>query len=184
MSLQRIAVGAYARLVADKIGLRDWSIHVLDESPRPGDAADMRGVYGRRVAEIRISDEALAGEPEKLRYYVVHELVHCHFASMHNYLDLILNAGEQVAYGQCYEYGVDAAASALAPHMPLPKRGREVGVNMSLIRPWQSNRDRGSRAPDDGGGQPRHAAAQPRRQGRAPHAARRVRAIPRSAGSR
>lgn len=117
----------YVRKIADMIGLRDWDIEVSERKPDIANAAEVICVSGRRAAIIKLSNYFMTTTRDSQRYLVTHELVHCHFASMHNFLDATLEGPHYTAYNHAYEYGVDATAAALAPFLPLPpRRKRDV----------------------------------------------------------
>lgn len=123
----RKALGRYIRHVADLMELHDWRLHLQDEPSEDDCNAQTRLIYGRKVAEIKVAEGFRFIEPERIRQTVIHELVHCHFAAISNQVgnDLGEPLGKQAAdlfyeaWLRNFEYGVDATAAALAPHMPL-----------------------------------------------------------------
>lgn len=126
------ALGQYIRWIADEIGLRDWTLHLLDETADEDCNAQTRLIFGRKLASIRVATEFRELEPERIRQTIVHELVHCHFAAATNQVehDLSEHLGSQASnlffagFLRNLEYGVDAVAGALAPHMPLIDWGK------------------------------------------------------------
>lgn len=109
------------------MALRDWTID-LQRQPCDDDCnAQASLVYGRKIVRIRVSRDFRGFDLERVRQTVVHELVHCHFAAadMQVEHDLPDHLGKQAAelffdsFRRNMEYGVDAMAAALAPHMPL-----------------------------------------------------------------
>ncbi len=115
----------YVRDMADRMGLRDWKITILDE-PSDDDAAGGQCdlVYGRKVADLKIR---VPSAPEELRHVVVHELLHCHAAL----LDWNANSIEKALSPQAFDlwhYGfedaqeimIDGIATAWAETLPLP----------------------------------------------------------------
>ena len=123
----RKALGAYIGRIADEIGLRDWDLRLLHETCDDDCNAQCAIVYGRKLAYIRVNEDFRGYAPGRIRQTIVHELVHCHFAAADNQVqhDLDDHLGDQTAqvffnaFRRQMEYGVDAMAAALAPHMPL-----------------------------------------------------------------
>lgn len=126
----------YVRDIADEVGLRDWRFDVKGE---PGDDAYARcePVDGQRYAVLRFGSDFEKLEPERRRAVVVHELVHCHTASLQSQVesDLAPHLGPSVdrmffdSFRRNVEYAVDAVAEALAIHLPLPpERPQSHGV--------------------------------------------------------
>lgn len=133
----RKALDAYVRLVADAMGLRDWNIvaafgkvkHDAKNKPQKGEdwCATCAPTPGRKHADITFAPYMRDAPREDLRQTTVHELVHVHFYGMWDTLrrdTLILLDQEPydvwiAGVERHMEYGVDALADALAPHMPL-----------------------------------------------------------------
>lgn len=116
----------YVKELANKMGLRDWSFEIVREQPDvdssggPSTAA-IGCVYGRKMATIKLSDGFLEdATPEEQRQTLCHELAHALFAPMHQFLHDELEGPAFKAYLLLMEYGIDATADAIAPHMPLP----------------------------------------------------------------
>lgn len=125
---ERKTLEAYTRSVADSMCLQDWTIHLDWENPAgDGDGASIAWPEGRKNAAIRLSAEFTDYDAEEQRYVIVHELVHCHLASMQDTVeeDLQVHLGRPTydiysrSFRRALEYGVDALASALASYMPL-----------------------------------------------------------------
>jgi hypothetical protein len=123
---RRRAYGPYFRALADLMGLRDWTFELKDgPSDEPDHAAAIQCVYGRRLGHIFLADAFLDADPAERRATAVHELLHAHFAGMHNLLHNERREGAVSdtlfrAYDLAMESGIDAVAEALAPHLPLP----------------------------------------------------------------
>ena len=118
----------YIRDLADRVGLKDWRLVLLDEMPANADrAAECHPVYGRRFAQLRFSDDWATNDPDQLRRYVVHELLHCHFEP----LDWVVNNTQpglgnhafdivHAAFVDALEVCLDAIATEWAETLPLP----------------------------------------------------------------
>lgn len=136
---QRRRLSTYVRWVANAMDLRDWTLILVHDPPTDEAASgEVRCVLGRRVAEIRFDPEwILDRSPAEVRHTVVHELVHCQLADPHNLVQHVLpdihgpgrkrsvlgQTGYDAFYGAfllAIEHSVDALASTIAPHMPLP----------------------------------------------------------------
>lgn len=118
--MNRDDAGGYARRLADSMGLRDWSVHVLSGRPGDDENASICCLWGRRVAEIKLSDDWFADDPPRQRQALVHELIHAHLASMHWLVQDALEPSLHPAYELTLEYAIDAMAEAWAPFLPLP----------------------------------------------------------------
>lgn len=111
----------YLRLLADLMGLRDWTIELVHESPCEGDAlASVVCVYGRRLARICVSDQFLDRSPEGQRYVCAHELVHCHMDAAWMIAIDSLDHAVHAAFRRMAEHGIDSIAEAWSVHLPLP----------------------------------------------------------------
>lgn len=123
----RKALIAYIRSTADAMGLRDWDIRLDEEWAQQGKAASVQAAYGRKFARIWIGREFRTESPEDQRNTVVHELIHLHlesagdmvFSDLEKILGRPADAVFTNGFSRQLEYGVDALACALAPHMPL-----------------------------------------------------------------
>lgn len=118
---QFIALGEYVRWLADKLGLRDWTL-VLSKTPDedPTNIASVTPVEGQFRAVIQLSDTFADREPEDITNTLVHELIHCHHRDMNDLIRLGLpNYLGQTVFGifgegfrQAEERSVDALAGA------------------------------------------------------------------------
>lgn len=123
----RKALGEYMRNIADVMGLRDWTLNLLHEPCDDDCNAQVRLIYGRKVADIRVSEAFRSFDPERIRRTVVHELIHFHFAACSNLIehDLSGHLSKQAlniffsAWVRDFEYGVDGLATAVASSLPL-----------------------------------------------------------------
>ncbi len=131
MPKSRLLYQPYIEELKNRMGLRDWDIVMSDENPPDTAAADMTAIQGRKLVFVRLHSESLKLSREKVRYLFVHELVHCHFAGMHNYYDAVSSGlSESTAMDHFYEYGIDATARIIAPFMPLPAPGTKKGYTL------------------------------------------------------
>lgn len=127
----RDELGKYLRKLADVMGLRDWDIQLVDDAPSDGGAAaSIWVVYGRKRAEVRFTHDWSANTPEQLRYYAVHELVHCHLDGgfeVVNNLELTigkpLHAVTWNFMKDHIEHATDGIAMAWAETLPVPVKG-------------------------------------------------------------
>jgi hypothetical protein len=125
---QRRAIGAYVRAIADALLLRDWRFELpFDPPPSPNAFAQVRPVYGRRIAQLWFCRDFADLEPEKIRHVVTHELLHVVTDQITSTLE---NAGERLVGAPAFavlweatrersEQATDQLADALAPHLPL-----------------------------------------------------------------
>lgn len=124
----RSRLSAYLRDLADRMGLRDWEINVADGPlDDKTNAGEVHVVYGRRIANIAIDPKLAADGADEVRHVCTHELLHCHFkafqwclANVETHLgppvyNLLFNS-----YKDAEELAIDAVATALARHLPLP----------------------------------------------------------------
>jgi hypothetical protein len=110
----------YFRALADLMSLRDWTVGVEDAPPDPDHLAEVDCRYGRRIAWFRLSEAYLDSAPERQRQTAAHELMHLHFEPMRRLLLGLLDDTIWKAVDLPFEYGIDAAAEAIAAHLPLP----------------------------------------------------------------
>ena len=126
----------YIRDIADRLRLRDWTVRVKDDGPEGrDDHASVQCVYGRKLANIRLSDEFLGDDPEEQRHTVVHELLHCHLVDGWWYAHGRLDDAGRDAFTRFMEKGIDGLADAIAPLMPLPAVPAPTG-NGDGPPPW------------------------------------------------
>lgn len=78
----------YVRLVADALGLKDWSFYA-ERKDSEDNTAECACVYGRQYATIRFDRAFFEETPDEQRIIVIHELLHCHHAPVD---ELIENA--------------------------------------------------------------------------------------------
>lgn len=118
---RRRRFGSYLRDLADRLGLRDWTVRVLDGAPDTPDAvATVDCPSGRKIAAVNLSDGFLDLSPAEQRQTLTHELVHCHFWPAYDLAHQYLSEDAFAAFRQALEYGVDGLADVLAPHLPVP----------------------------------------------------------------
>lgn len=123
----RRALGEYIRHVADRMELRDWTLHLDSDPCHDSNNASMNSIYGRKIARIRVHEGFRTWEPERQRHAIVHELVHCHLWSATEMVQCDLaehlkKQGDRIfwdGFRRQVEYGVDGLASAIAKHLPL-----------------------------------------------------------------
>jgi hypothetical protein len=120
----------YLRELADLVGLRDWTINVLETPPsNPEHAASIDVRYGRKYVNIDFLPEWASWPAEDLRQTCVHELLHCHINHVRWPINNIQELVGHAIYTPLYEsvtdyieYAVDAIASEWAKTLPLPIR--------------------------------------------------------------
>lgn len=130
----RLALGAYVRRLADRMGLRGWRFE-LDYDPQDADGvtAESDLLEGRAVSVIRFSERFLEGDDDERRESVVHELLHCHHAEatymveadLRDALGTTAHDLFTAAWRRSMERCVDRLAALVAPTMPpcrLPDR--------------------------------------------------------------
>lgn len=125
-------LGEYMRVLADLMGLRDWTVNVL---PTPCDteyAAQVEVRYGRKFANVQFADDWANVSPESLRATCVHELLHCHLKPTEWALNNVQFTLGSLAFGvlegaytDALEVAVDAIASEWAKTLPLPVKEDE-----------------------------------------------------------
>jgi hypothetical protein len=117
---ERTRFAHYARSLADRMALRDWTTTISSDLPCDPDAlASVVCCEGRRHATIRLSVEFLEGEPAEQRQIMCHELAHCHFAAAARIAEKQLG-DQHESFKLMLEYGIDAVAESWAAHLPLP----------------------------------------------------------------
>lgn len=129
----RVQLGLYLRELADLMGLRDWTINLMHDTPdNPHHAACVDVRYGRKVANISFEENWAGSDPETLRETCVHELLHCHINRVRNPLDNIEHGIGQLLYNTTYnaltdyiEDATDAIATEWARTLPLPVKAKK-----------------------------------------------------------
>ncbi len=107
--------------------LRDWRICLLPEPAEDDSCGQIKVIYGRKVAEMRVNSRFREYTLENQRDTIIHELVHCHLESpcnmVQNDLEALLGSATDGVFWEGYkrqmEYAVDALAKAIAKHLPL-----------------------------------------------------------------
>ena len=117
----------YIRELADLMGLSEWRLTLLDDDCPPENGADVSITYGQQAAAIRIDGEWATFTPERLRHFVVHELVHCHVEKMSWAIENVKDALGYIGWNLYHlsikdaeEQTVDNIAYAWATRLPLP----------------------------------------------------------------
>ena len=122
-------LGEWIRRAANTIGLTDWAIeYVWDEELPEHVLARVSIPRARQAARIRLGSEFRVSKPEEKRATLIHELMHCHFEPMSEYVSetLPMAIGKpsfhvfETAYDLLAERAIDAIAVAFAEKLPLP----------------------------------------------------------------
>jgi hypothetical protein len=120
---ERSSFAPYIRQLADRLGLRDWAFHILDETVLRDDSdAEVHCIEGRKLARLRLSEDFLRSDAQNQRHTLTHELIHCQLAAGVIVAEKLLSASERSLFMLSIEYGVDGLADAVAPLMPLPPK--------------------------------------------------------------
>jgi hypothetical protein len=140
MSLTTSDLLEYTRLMADHMGLRDWTITISVEGTVQDDhAAECLVTYGQKTAEISFREDWVNWPDEQLRWIVCHELIHCHLWVMMEYPESLSDYVGSVAFSiwdhgfqQEMEQAVNGMARPWAELLPLIQRKqRKVRVKPS-----------------------------------------------------
>ena len=105
----------------DLMFLKDWTIVWDDDLGASHCSAMMSSIRGTKSGQIWFNDTYLGFKPKLQREIAVHELIHFHLEGAANYVMEHAPTDEYEAFIYLQEFGVDALAEALAPHLPLPK---------------------------------------------------------------
>lgn len=121
----------YLRAVADRMGLRDWTLQVTPgppSTPREGvnTMATVEKWFGRRIAEFSFRDDITGESPESVRHIIVHEMTHLPFEPIGHYLDRTVRDLIGVhaydpfveAHRLLHEEAIDHLAEVIAAFMP------------------------------------------------------------------
>lgn len=118
---------AYVREMANQLGLRDWTVHLMRVPSDDARAGEIKCTYGRKHACLWVNAGFGEMDPKEQRQVIIHELLHCHFApAIQMLVDASGNVGKTwVAHldgtmRMALEYGIDAIADEIAPNYPLP----------------------------------------------------------------
>lgn len=119
-------LGTYVREAANTLGLRDWFLLLKHDVPMDEEVlASVDAIYGRKYAVVRVCKEFRELSHDEQRQVIVHELVHCHLATLGHMLNKTLraelgHAGEILVetWRVEFEHAVDAIATEWANLMP------------------------------------------------------------------
>lgn len=123
----------YVRVIANMIGLRDWSYSVDREPPREGAEAEIFCLHGRKLAAIRFAWNFRTKPMRDQKETVVHELLHCHTSGMDYTTEMLKDMLHPDAWKMfqqsftmqmehCVE-GICIPFAALLPDIPWPAEG-------------------------------------------------------------
>jgi hypothetical protein len=127
----------YINAAVETLGLRDWEIALSDEliEEEPDETnvipmATCNFTDGRKFARLELALEFIGRSPEEQRYYIAHELVHCHFGAawrqVQKDLSTLLGRPADTVFWASFErnmeYGIDGVAHPLATVLPLPNQ--------------------------------------------------------------
>jgi len=120
----------YFRTLADQIGLKDWIVDLMRETPDVDWAgASMLTVSGRKIVQIKLSKNWATFDPEEQRHFALHELVHV----FTDEVDTAMWQAREVITGDAFtllekivkdriEFATDALAAAIGHAFPLPPK--------------------------------------------------------------
>jgi hypothetical protein len=118
----------YIRQLADLMQLKDWDIDLSRGEPQSNTAdAEICTYYGQRGAAISLPVKFFAQSPERQRYFIAHELMHCHSEDLSECIRLYINHNGHMddliaqVYRREEEVLVDNLARVIAPFLPLPE---------------------------------------------------------------
>ena len=108
----------YVRQIADRMALKDWQVDIHEDLPSGDGFASVDPPHGRKIANVRFSEDFLNSNAKEQRHTVVHELVHCLQAPFLRALDA--KDFKDPAVMLAMEYATDGIADGWAPFLPLP----------------------------------------------------------------
>ena len=128
---QLTALQSYIRQCADLLGLTDWEVELRPEPPDdPIAGACVEWTDAKRYAHIKLPTDFLSFTQDKQREYIVHELIHLHFANAEDVIRLDLFECRELSrnlytmlwlsFKRQMEYGVDQMARVVALSLPHP----------------------------------------------------------------
>lgn len=129
-------IGPYLRFLADRVGLRDWTIDVADSPPEDESLAATAAIpQSRKWITIAFATSWMNEREEAFRQTCVHELLHAHFEDIWHPLNTIQGyIGEQL-YIPAYEgmqlhieHAIDAIADEWSRLLPLPSEWLELAT--------------------------------------------------------
>lgn len=137
MTTQEITIlGDYVRRIANALALRDWRFTISDEPCDKDAFACILATAGRKRAGINFAWNFRNLDPEEQRHTVVHELLHCHFASVNDLISIDLGRvsflsdhehdGVFIPFKRLMEYGIDGVADGISDLFPLIDWGVET----------------------------------------------------------
>ncbi len=117
----------YVGFLMRHMRLQHWTVKVESQHSDDGLGASIQCVYGRLMAYLRVADDFWECPIEEQRETLVHELIHLHFDAMdrvaRNLEGVLSKEGFEIhsrVHMASMETGVDAMATVLAQHIPLP----------------------------------------------------------------
>lgn len=109
------------RALADRMGLKEWTLKIDDAGPASYDAiATARTTTGRKYLIVDLGDAFLDMSAEAKRHVLVHELLHAHSWPMNDVLEKMLNESQYDIHRVQMEFMVDGIAEEWAKSLPLP----------------------------------------------------------------
>ena len=126
---QRKSLMKYLAGLAKQMRLSEWDIFLTADPCEDEHAATVSCVPGRKIAHISVSADWFDTEPSKQRHVLVHELIHIladpEFQLIEETLPTMVGSVGyfpfEKAFRNLHEHSVDALASVLAQHFPLPE---------------------------------------------------------------
>ncbi len=119
---------AYARTLADGLGLKDWEVVLKRETTGDGHAgASMMTFTGRRIVWIKLAHSFFFDLPATQRHYLLRELVHIHTDD----IDTAMWQAKDIIPGEAFalltkvvndriEFATDVIAASIGHAFPLP----------------------------------------------------------------